>query len=281
MASAWVALATVHAERGDIELSCQSARTALGIRPDLAEAYWRLATNLLGRLPDDEVQAMERLVPDESLSNDDRALLHFGLAAVLDRRGLYARAAAQLETANLHQSGGKFARGLAFNPDQHSEFIDRMIAHFHARVPARGSGWGEPDPRPVFVVGFPRSGTTLTEQILASHPQVKGAGELHDLQRIFQTLPEIVGDPRATGSRPWTCCDRLGESSSPALPRQARRAGARRRRPRRRQDARQRLLPWTDRATLPQGEGDHLPPRSSRHRALMLADWLPVVLMEQ
>jgi tetratricopeptide (TPR) repeat protein len=194
MAVSWVALAAVHAERGDIERSCQSARTALALRPDMAEAYWRLATNLLGRLPDAEVHAMERLVPDDSLSNDDRALLHFGLAAVLDRRGLFSRAAAQLEIANLHQSGGKFARGLTYNPDRHSEFISQIIANFTAEFLARGLGWGELDARPVFVVGFPRSGTTLTEQVLASHPLVSGAGELHDLHRVYQTLPEIVGD---------------------------------------------------------------------------------------
>ncbi len=194
MAGSWVALAAVHAERGEIELSCQSARTALAIRPDLAEAYWRLATNLLGRLPDADVHAIERLVPDESLSNDDRALLHFGLAAVLDRRGLYSQATAQLEIANLHQSGGKFARGLAYDPDQHSEFIGQIIANITPELLARGIGWGEGDTRPVFVVGFPRSGTTLTEQVLASHPLVKGAGELHDLHRVYQSLPEIVGN---------------------------------------------------------------------------------------
>jgi tetratricopeptide (TPR) repeat protein len=196
MAVSWVALAAVDAERGDLERSCQSARTALALRPDLAEAYWRLATNLLGRLPDAELQAMERLVPDESLSNDDRALLHFGLAAVLDRRGLYSQAAAQLEIANVHQSGGKFARGFAYNPDQHSEFIGQIIANFTPEFLARGIGWGESDTRPIFVVGFPRSGTTLTEQILASHPEVAGAGELHDLHGVFQSLPEIVGDSK-------------------------------------------------------------------------------------
>jgi tetratricopeptide (TPR) repeat protein len=199
MAGSWVALGTVHAERGDIELSCQAARTALAISPVQPEAYWRLATNLLGRLPDDEVQAMERLETDESLSNDDRALLHFGLAAVLDRRGLYSQAAAQLDTANLHQSAGKFARGLAYSPDQYSEFIAQIVANFTPKFLARRLGWGEPDTRPVFVVGFPRSGTTLTEQILASHPQVKGAGELHELHSIFKELPEIVGD----STRDW------------------------------------------------------------------------------
>jgi tetratricopeptide (TPR) repeat protein len=193
MASAWVALATVHAERGDIERSCQSARTAIGLAPDRAEAYWRLATNLLGRLPDEEFLAMERLVSDESLSNDDRALLHFGLAAVFDQRGLYARAAAELDSANLHQSGANFARGLAFDPDQHSAFIDKMIATVTPEFLARRRGWGEPDSRPIFVVGFPRSGTTLTEQVLASHAQIKGAGELPDVRRVFEALPEIVG----------------------------------------------------------------------------------------
>jgi tetratricopeptide (TPR) repeat protein len=194
MAVSWIALAEVDAERGDIERSCQSARTALAVRPDLPEAHWRLATNLLGRLHNAEVQAMESLVPNESLSNDDRALLHFGLAAVHDRRGHFSRAAAQLEIANLHQSGGKFARGLAYNSDTHSEFIGQIIDNFTSEFLARGIGWGDADIRPVFVVGFPRSGTTLTEQILASHPSVKGAGELHDLHRVYQSLPEIVGD---------------------------------------------------------------------------------------
>ena len=216
MAVSWVALATVHAERGDIERSCQSARAALALRRDQPEAYWRLATNLLGRLPDALVEAMQSLVPDESLSNDDRALLHFGLAAVMDRRGLYSQAASHLELANLHQSAGKFARGLAYDPDQHSEFIARIIANFTPEFLARGIDWGESDTRPIFVVGFPRSGTTLTEQILASHPAVSGAGELHDLHRVFQSLPEIVGD---STSDPFAALNLLGPKSAKAAAR--------------------------------------------------------------
>ena len=175
-----------------MELSCRSARTALTLRPDAAEAYWRLATNLMGQLPEAEVGAMEKLVLDESLSNDDRAWLHFGLAAVLDRRGQYDRAAAAFDAANLHQSAANFARGLTFDPDKHSAFIDKMIATCTPEFLARGRGSGDTDPRPIFVVGFPRSGTTLTEQILASHPQIKGAGELFDMREIFRSLPQIV-----------------------------------------------------------------------------------------
>lgn len=210
LASAWVALATVQAERGQIELSCGSARHALQLRPDLAEAYWRLANNLVGQLPADELQAMERLALDESLSNDDRALLHFGLATVLDQRGLFARAAANLEIANSQQAAGKLGRGITYNPDLHAAFIDRIISIMTPEFLARGAGWGEPDPRPVFVVGFPRSGTTLTEQILASHPQVTGAGELHDLGVVFQALPQLVGGPVRV---PVDALDLLGPAS--------------------------------------------------------------------
>ncbi len=56
-------------------------------------------------------------------------------------------------------------------------------------------GWGDSDPRPVFVVGLPRTGTTLVEQILASHPLVHGAGELEELQRLFRSLPDLVDRP--------------------------------------------------------------------------------------
>ena len=64
LATSWVGLARIQEERGDFERSCQSARSALTIRPKLAEAYWRLAFILRGRLPDAEVQAMEDLLDD-------------------------------------------------------------------------------------------------------------------------------------------------------------------------------------------------------------------------
>ena len=77
-----------------------------------------------------------------------------------------------------------------------------MIATFTPEFLARPRGWGEPDPRPVFVVGFPRSGTTLTEQILASHARIVGAGELPDLSAFFKRCPRSPASPHATGSPP-------------------------------------------------------------------------------
>jgi tetratricopeptide (TPR) repeat protein len=197
LTAASCALARLQAERGDFDLSCRSARAALAIRPGLPDAYWRLASNLKGDLPEADDQAIEGLIEDKSLNDGERAFLHFGLAFVFDARGLYSRAAALLEKANALQSSAKAARGELDDGDRHSRFIDRTIAAFTPGVIARGRAWGDPDPRPVFVVGLPRTGTSLVEQILASHSQVHGAGELHEMDRVFGDLPHLLGQASA------------------------------------------------------------------------------------
>ena len=195
LAAAWTAIAEIEVDRGDLESSTQSARTGLAICPGLAEAHWRIATNLQGKLADNDVEAIERALRDQTKSNEDRALLHYALATVLDRRGSYAQAAEYHKTANLHHSASKFARGLAYDPDQHSKYIDGIISCYTSDFVTERHAWGMPDPRPVFIVGFPRSGTTLTEQILASHPQIHGAGELHDIHKISRSLHEVFDAP--------------------------------------------------------------------------------------
>jgi tetratricopeptide (TPR) repeat protein len=202
--SPWVSQARLLAERGDFELSCDTARQALARRPELAGAWMQLACNLKGRLPVTDIQAIEDLLNQRYLSDDSRSQLLFGLAGTFDAQGDFARAAARLEGANRLQASARACRGQREDADQHSRFIDRIIAAFTPELIARGHGWGDPDPRPVFVVGLPRSGTTLIEQILASHPKVHGAGELSEVRRVFQSLPELV-------SRPSTdSCDALG-----------------------------------------------------------------------
>jgi Sulfotransferase family len=124
-----------------------------------------------------------------------RAGLGFALGAVFDARGLYAQAAEQFEAANALKSAVRAAKGQSFDPDWYSRSIDRIIATFTPELLARGRGWGDRDPRPVFVVGLPRSGTTLVEQILASHSQVHGAGELHNMLNLFNGLPQLTGRP--------------------------------------------------------------------------------------
>ncbi len=131
-------------------------------------------------------------------------------------RGLDAEAAEHFEAANGLQAAFWAAKGQSFDPDQYSRMIDRVIATFSPDVLARGRGEGDPDPRPVFVIGLPRSGTTLVEQILASHSQVHGAGELHDAIRLFRALPELVGKP---GGDAFEIVRNLGPDSARAAAR--------------------------------------------------------------
>jgi hypothetical protein len=154
-----------------------------------------MAFILRGKLPDADFQVMQQLIEDPDLPIDARAILRFGLAAVLDARGRYPEAAAQLDVANALQSASKAERGLGCDPDLLSTLVDQIIATFTPDLLVRTRGWGNTDPRPVFVVGLPRSGTTLTEQVLASHPEVHGAGELSDVHAIFRALPELARQP--------------------------------------------------------------------------------------
>ena len=195
LATAWVGLSQLQAERGEFDASCQSARAALAKSPRLAEAHWRLAITLKGRLPDAELQAIERLALDQSLREKARAFLHYGLAAVYDDRGLYSQAAAHAEAASTLDSRAIGRQGRQHDPDADLRFVDQMIAAFDDELFVRMRGWVTDDPRPIFVVGLQRSGTSLVEQILASHPQIHGAGELRDVGRIFEALPELAGAP--------------------------------------------------------------------------------------
>ena len=195
LATPWVGLSQIQAERGDIAASCESARSALALAPNLAEAHWRLAITLKGELPDAEVRAIEQLLNDKSVNDGALAFLHFGLAAVFDDRGLYARAAYHLESAHQLFSGVMALQGRSHDADADARFTDQMIAAFNGDLLDRGRGWVPADPRPIFVVGLQRSGTTLVEQILASHPQIHGAGELRDVGQVFESLPRIVGPP--------------------------------------------------------------------------------------
>jgi tetratricopeptide (TPR) repeat protein len=197
LAVAWDGMARIHAERGDFEESCQDARKAIALDPRQAEAHWRLTNSLKGRVSDDELEAMEDLAADLSVSHDDRALLGFAMAAVMERRGRFDRAAACLADAQAFHSAAKAARGLSYDPAVNTRSIDRIIRVFTTEFVAARRGWGSALRRPVFIVGLPRSGTTLTEQIIASHPKAHGAGELALVQQVFRALPAIVGQPAA------------------------------------------------------------------------------------
>ncbi len=197
LAAAHVDLGWLHEELGDFNISEAAYRAALKLRPKFPLPIARLATLLRGDLPDDDLKDLESRLDDPDLLDRGRANLLFGLAHVLDGRGEYPRAADCARQANEITLNLEPDRR-AYSPVDHAQFVDGLMQTFNAAFFTRLGQAGLETHRPVFIVGLPRSGTTLLEQVLASHPQVYGAGELNLARRSFESVPATVGRPGPT-----------------------------------------------------------------------------------
>jgi tetratricopeptide (TPR) repeat protein len=191
-AACHASIAHVWEQLGDFDQALRSLRDALACDPVHPGALARLATRLRDKLNQADQAAIESLLADPELPVLPRLQLQFGLAQVLDARAEFDAAAELTIQANNLQLADFRERGLVYDPAAHHGFINRLIAAFSPSYFERVRGFGADTERPVFIVGLPRSGTSLTEQILASHPRVFGAGELKLARQIFETLPGAI-----------------------------------------------------------------------------------------
>lgn len=205
-------LAAVHASAGqvlassgEVERAIESYRVALAQNPNCVPALSGLANTLRGKLPAEDAERMTALLASPSLREGAKATLHNGLAFYHDGKRETAAAAGHAERANALYWAHKSRRGWQYDPAEYAREVDRIIAIFTPAFFERTVGFGVSDARPVFVVGMPRSGTTLTEQILASHPRVFGAGERPFAGRGFAQLPARLG----RSEEPVACLDAL------------------------------------------------------------------------
>ncbi len=191
---AYINLGGIHEELGEAAAAEAAYRTAARIQPDFGLAYARLGTQLRGNLPDAEIVAIEDRLADPELNPSTRARLLFAFCLVLDGRGEYARAAECSRRANaLNMELARTARG--YKPDLHVQYVESVMRGFTPDLVEQLSGAGSEDVRPVFVFGLPRSGTTLVEQVLASHSRVFGAGELKFARQSFDAIPAVLESP--------------------------------------------------------------------------------------
>jgi tetratricopeptide (TPR) repeat protein len=170
-------LGSVSEQQGDLAAAEDSFRAALRHNSRFAFAHYKLAMLLGGKLPEEDLAAQRRLLEETGLADGQRSLLHFGLAKVLDARGEYARAARHADQGNALQQAEWRRHGQQYDPAGHASFVTRMIEVSTPEFFQRVGGFGSQSELPVFIVGLPRSGTTLIEQVLAGHSQVFGAGE--------------------------------------------------------------------------------------------------------
>jgi predicted Zn-dependent protease len=198
---AWMSYGHTLKTLGEREKGIAAYRRAIAQKPGLGEAYWSLANLKTFRFGADEIAAMRAQLDGTNLSPDDRFHLEFALAKALEDAGDYAQSFARYEKANALRR-----ESLPYHADQTSSFMKRLAATFSAEFFAARAGAGSQAPDPIFVVGLPRSGSTLIEQILSSHSAVEGTMELHDVGQIARQLgnwartegapayPEALGD---------------------------------------------------------------------------------------
>ncbi len=158
-------------------------KRCIALAPGLGEAYWSLANLKVASFTTEEEAAMLRQVARPDISPDDRLHLHFALGKALEDRGDYA---ASFEH---YARGAKMRRGqIRYDADRTTRHVERSRALFTPEFFAARAGGGCVSDEPIFIVGLPRSGSTLVEQILASHSAVEGTMELPDIGFIAKDL---------------------------------------------------------------------------------------------
>ena len=158
-------------------------RKAIAQMPGLGEAYWSLANLKTFRFTDGEIAAIRNQLERRDLGAEDRLHFEFALAKALEDAGDHAESFAHSEKANALRRAS-----LPYNAEQTHTFVERLKAEFSRALFATRQGVGSQAPDPIFIVGLPRSGSTLVEQILSSHSQVEGTMELHDLAQISRDV---------------------------------------------------------------------------------------------
>ncbi|MBI1684043.1 tetratricopeptide repeat-containing sulfotransferase family protein [Caulobacter hibisci] len=176
---------------------CEAAyRKAVEQAPMLGEAWWSLANLKTLRFTDDDLATMEGQLAGEGLADEDRFHLHYALGKALEDAGRYG------ESFEHYARGAEQRRAqVRYDADDTTAHVTRSKALFTPAFFAERAGRGSDAPDPIFVVGLPRSGSTLIEQILASHSQVEGTMELPDVIALAKRLggrggayPEALAD---------------------------------------------------------------------------------------
>jgi tetratricopeptide (TPR) repeat protein len=157
--------------------------SSLAARPDYGVAWFSLANLKTYRFTDDDIARLRAAESRPGVQDMDRIYLCFALGKALEDRGDYASSWRYYERGN-----GLRGAASRYRPDVAEACALRSRRAFTAEVFAARAGWGVDDPAPIFILGLPRSGSTLIEQILASHSRVEGTQELTEIDRYAGEL---------------------------------------------------------------------------------------------
>ena len=177
---------------GDLEKAGEHFRAAIATDPDYVSAYENLVRSR--KMSEDDLPLIEpirAIAEDHSRNPESRMVARFALAKIFDDCRDYDRA-----FENVAEGNALKRATVSFDPAEHTDWVDRVIDVFDAEFFRTHAGEGDPSERPIFVIGMIRSGTSLVEQILASHSRVHGAGELLDMTNLVASMPSLLGSHR-------------------------------------------------------------------------------------
>jgi tetratricopeptide (TPR) repeat protein len=182
-AKVWLSYGHVLKTEGRLDEGVEAYRRSIAINPDFGEAYWSLANLKTFRFGPADVSAMEARLADPALSEVNRLHLHFALGKAYEDAGDWARSFDHYSKGNALQHSR-----VRYNPDHNAERVQRLKATFSRGFFAARRDSGSPSPDPIFIVGMPRAGSTLLEQILSSHSAVEGTMELPEILSMAREL---------------------------------------------------------------------------------------------
>ena len=183
---------------GRLDESIDAYRKCVRLNPAVGEAYWSLANLKTFRFSNDDIENMRKQVTTEGGDPDDQSHLAFALGKALEDRGEYD------ESFKYYRRGNAIRRiEHRHNPKINVFESVRQVRTLGKSFFEQRKAWGCPAPDPIFIVGLPRAGSTLLEQILASHSQVEGTTELQDIIAISRKLG---GKSRATPAGKYPEC---------------------------------------------------------------------------
>ena len=168
---------------GDIPKSIDSYQKAYKSDKYFGDAYWSLANLKTYKFSDEEVSRLTEMVNDPNISIDEKVFMHFSLGKALEDKELYK------ESFNHYQLGNNLKKDkLIFKADDFIEECRNQMEVCTADLFDIKKGWGIDSAEPIFILGLPRVGSTLVEQILASHSLVEGT---HELPNIISTAHKL------------------------------------------------------------------------------------------
>ncbi len=175
------ALSRLHFFEGDLKEAEKMCRRAIDADPDLAPAYPHLARLTDGNVDDRALASMQRLANSDNVAAEHKSSLCFALGDILHRQARYDEAMAMFAAGNQTTENLFRAESCTYNAANMESVRRRELELLHGNSKAASA---KMTVTPIFIVGMPRSGTTLIESVLAAHPEVFGAGELTSMPSI-------------------------------------------------------------------------------------------------